>query len=215
VVYLGHIPHGFLEEQIKSYFSQYGEVLGVKVARSRATARSKGYAFVQFKYPEVAEIVSDTMNGYLLMGKVLVSNVLPATHKNPFCYATSGKYRFINWKHLFIQQNKQVPLPPLRPKPTSRLPIWCTTCSRRNRKSARSSQNSVSTTNSPVFPPMCPSQKPSPRPPRPRPLRSRRRASDHSNIYHSTITSSISPSRDRVAIGPLSYCRHSLNLPYS
>jgi len=61
----------------------------VKVARSRITARSKGYAFIQFKYPEVAQIVSDTMNGYLLLGKVLVSQVLPPNKKNPFLYHTA------------------------------------------------------------------------------------------------------------------------------
>lgn len=103
VIYLGHLPYGFQEDQLKAYFSQYGEVLAVKLARSKATARSKGYAFVQFRYPEVAEIVSDNMNGYLLLGKVIVSNVLPATQKNPFCYATSAKYKFINWKRIFIK----------------------------------------------------------------------------------------------------------------
>jgi len=54
VVYIGHLPHGFFEEQMKEYFTQYGEVLGVKLARARKTAKSKGYAFIQFKYPEVA-----------------------------------------------------------------------------------------------------------------------------------------------------------------
>jgi nucleolar protein 15 len=39
---------------MKEYFSQYGEVMGIKLARARATNRSKGYAFIQFKYPEVA-----------------------------------------------------------------------------------------------------------------------------------------------------------------
>jgi hypothetical protein len=27
VVYLGHIPHGFYEEQMKGYFSQFGDVV--------------------------------------------------------------------------------------------------------------------------------------------------------------------------------------------
>jgi nucleolar protein 15 len=50
VVYIGHLPHGFYEDQLKQYFTQYGEVLSVKVARSRKTSRSRGYAFIQFKY---------------------------------------------------------------------------------------------------------------------------------------------------------------------
>lgn len=93
---------------MKAYFSQYGEVLDVKVARSKITARSKGYGFVQFKYPEVADIVSDTMNGYLLMGKVLISNTLAATQKNPFGYSSSKRYQFINWKRLYAKQKNEV-----------------------------------------------------------------------------------------------------------
>lgn len=108
VVYVGHLPHGFLEEELKSYFSQYGDVLGVKVARSKKTARSKGYAFIQFRYPEVAQIVSDTMNGYLLLGKVLISHTLPPNERNPFTYASSHKYRFINWQKKFIEQKNKV-----------------------------------------------------------------------------------------------------------
>lgn len=108
VVYLGHLPHGFYEDQLKSYFSQYGDVLAVKVARSKKTARSKGYAFVQFRYPEVAQIVSDTMNGYLLLGKIIVSHALPANKKNPFTYSTAGQFKFINWKRLYVKQKNEV-----------------------------------------------------------------------------------------------------------
>lgn len=122
VVYIGHLPHGFYEDQLKSYFSQYGEVLGVKVARSKITARSKGYAFVQFKYPEVAAIVSDTMNGYLLMGKVLISNTLSASQKNPFSYSTSKKYEYINWKRLYIKQKNAVLLSLFSPKLRNKQP---------------------------------------------------------------------------------------------
>jgi nucleolar protein 15 len=64
-------------------------VLGVKVARSKITARSKGYAFIQFRYAEIANIVSDTMNGYLLLGKILVSHTLPPNSKNPFAFSSS------------------------------------------------------------------------------------------------------------------------------
>jgi nucleolar protein 15 len=102
VVYVGHLPHGFMEEELKSYFSQYGDVLGVKAARSKKTARAKGYAFIQFRYPEVAKIVSDTMNGYLLLGKVLVSHTLPANERNPFTFASSHAYKFINWKKMYV-----------------------------------------------------------------------------------------------------------------
>jgi hypothetical protein len=42
------------------------------------------------------------MNGYLLLGKVLIAHTLPANEKNPFTYASSHQYRFINWKKMYI-----------------------------------------------------------------------------------------------------------------
>ena len=35
------------------------------------TANSKGYAFVEFEYDEVARIAAETMNNYLMFGKLL------------------------------------------------------------------------------------------------------------------------------------------------
>ncbi len=34
VVYLGHIPEGFFEDELKGFFSQFGKVKRVKVSRS-------------------------------------------------------------------------------------------------------------------------------------------------------------------------------------
>ena len=137
---------------MKAYFTQYGEVLDVKVARSKITARSKGYGFVQFKYPEVAEIVSDTMNGYLLMGKVLISSTLSASQKNPFSYSTSRRYQFINWKRLYAKQKNEVLSIWFRQKlknrqPTSSMAYW-----RTKRKEDRNSKALVLTTSSQDLP---------------------------------------------------------------
>ena len=35
IVYVGHLPHGFYEEELRSYFSQFGAVVKVKVARNK------------------------------------------------------------------------------------------------------------------------------------------------------------------------------------
>ncbi|XP_026497012.2 MKI67 FHA domain-interacting nucleolar phosphoprotein [Vanessa tameamea] len=74
LVYLAHIPHGFYEHQMTEYFKQFGVVTNARVIRSSRTGNSKGYAFVEFKEPSVAEIVAETMNNYL-MGKRLLKAV--------------------------------------------------------------------------------------------------------------------------------------------
>lgn len=87
VIYVGHLPHGFYEEQMRPFFEQFGTVTRLRVARSKKNARAKGYAFVEFAEPEVARIVADAMNGYLMFEKnlqvhvVAPADVHPATFK--------------------------------------------------------------------------------------------------------------------------------------
>lgn len=40
-VYLGHIPHGFYEKEMSSYFSQFGEVTRVKLFRSKKVCKKR------------------------------------------------------------------------------------------------------------------------------------------------------------------------------
>ncbi|XP_041371797.1 LOW QUALITY PROTEIN: MKI67 FHA domain-interacting nucleolar phosphoprotein-like [Gigantopelta aegis] len=71
VVYLGHIPHGFYEKEMTSFFSQFGRVTRLRLARSKKTGASKGYAFIEFRSEDVAKIVAETMNNYLMFEKLL------------------------------------------------------------------------------------------------------------------------------------------------
>merc|ERR1712224_631319 len=93
VIYLGHIPKGFFEPQMRKYFEQFGEVSRLRLSRSKRNAHSKGYAFIEFKDEEVAQIVADTMSKYLLFGKTLVCHVVPKekVHKNLFKGMGMGK----------------------------------------------------------------------------------------------------------------------------
>ncbi|XP_030065836.1 MKI67 FHA domain-interacting nucleolar phosphoprotein [Microcaecilia unicolor] len=77
VIYLGHIPKGLYEPQLKSYFSQFGNVSRVRLSRSKKTGNSKGYAFVEFDCDEVAKIVADTMNNYLFNERLLKCQFVP------------------------------------------------------------------------------------------------------------------------------------------
>ncbi|KAI0985535.1 hypothetical protein GJ496_006130 [Pomphorhynchus laevis] len=76
VIYVGHIPKGLFECQLFEYFSQFGDITRLKLIRSRRTGASKGYAFIDFKYPEAAQISSEAMNGYLVDDHVLKCSVV-------------------------------------------------------------------------------------------------------------------------------------------
>ncbi|XP_012538253.1 MKI67 FHA domain-interacting nucleolar phosphoprotein [Monomorium pharaonis] len=77
IVYVGHIPHGFYEEQMKDYFKQFGHVIRVRVARSKRTGKSCGYGYVEFLHSQVAKIAADTMNNYLMCGRLLKATYIP------------------------------------------------------------------------------------------------------------------------------------------
>lgn len=79
VVYISRIPHGFYEEQMRSYFSQFGSIDRLRLCRNKFTGNSKHYAFIQFSSSEVAGIAAETMNNYLLYGHLLKCRVVPET----------------------------------------------------------------------------------------------------------------------------------------
>ncbi|KAL8932877.1 MAG: hypothetical protein Q9211_006080 [Gyalolechia sp. 1 TL-2023] len=84
VIYVGRIPHGFFEPQMRSYFSQFGPILRLRLSRNRTTGASKHYAFVEFASSSVASIVAETMNNYLLFGHILKCKLVPKeqVHEN-------------------------------------------------------------------------------------------------------------------------------------
>ncbi|TNY21385.1 hypothetical protein DMC30DRAFT_201967 [Rhodotorula diobovata] len=82
-VYLGRIPKGFYEDEMRSYFSQFGEVTRLRLSRNKKTGASKHYAFIEFKYASVAQIVHETMDNYLLAGHILVCKVVPEDEIHP------------------------------------------------------------------------------------------------------------------------------------
>ena len=83
VVYVGRLPHGFFEDQLRAYFSQFGDIKRLRLSRNKNTGRSKHYGFMEFESPDVAEIVVDTMNNYLLDGHLLQLAMIPSKEVDP------------------------------------------------------------------------------------------------------------------------------------
>jgi len=83
VVYLGHVPHGFYEKEMRAFFSQFGAVTRLRLSRSKRTGRSKGYAFLEFRHEEVAKVAADTMNNYLMYRQILKCEFIPADKLHP------------------------------------------------------------------------------------------------------------------------------------
>ena len=46
-IYVGNLPFSVTEEEIRSMFSAYGEVISVNIISDRETGRSRGFGFVE------------------------------------------------------------------------------------------------------------------------------------------------------------------------
>ena len=105
VIYLGHLPHGFEEAEIRGFLNQFGSIRKLRLSRSKKSGNSRGYAFVQFVDPEVAAIVADTMAGYFLMEKRLVCHIMPRDKCHPELFAGHDrKFVKIDWQGLNREQ---------------------------------------------------------------------------------------------------------------
>ena len=84
VLYVGRIPHGFYEHEMRQYFSQFGNILRLRLSRSKRTGASKHFAFLEFEDAAVAEVVQKTMDNYLLFSHVLKCKIVPKSqiHEN-------------------------------------------------------------------------------------------------------------------------------------
>ena len=77
VVYVGRIPHGFYEHEMRQYFSQFGDISRLRLSRSKKSGASRHFAFIEFSSAGVAKIVADTMDTYLMFGHILKCKVVP------------------------------------------------------------------------------------------------------------------------------------------
>lgn len=91
VVYIGRIPHGFYETQMRAYFAQFGEILHLRLARNRKSGQSQHYGFIEFKSAAVAEIVAKTMDKYLLFGHLLQARTVPREQVKDTMWKRSGR----------------------------------------------------------------------------------------------------------------------------
>ncbi len=86
-LFVGNLPFSATEEEVRSLFSEFGEVQGVIIPTDRDTGKPRGFAFVQMAMDEDAEKAIAAVNGKRMGGRTL--NVNEARPKE----ARSGGYR--------------------------------------------------------------------------------------------------------------------------
>ena len=73
-LYVGNLPFGTTDEQLRDLFSQKGQVTSASVVIDRETGRSRGFGFVEMADANEANNAIEGFNGYSLGGRALVVN---------------------------------------------------------------------------------------------------------------------------------------------
>lgn len=74
-LYIGNLPYSATEDQLREMFSQFGEIVDLKLITDKMSGRSRGIAFVEFSKEEDANKAIESTNSTELDGRSIVVNV--------------------------------------------------------------------------------------------------------------------------------------------
>lgn len=82
-IYVGNLAYSVVEQDLRDAFSQFGEVVSVKIITDRDTGQSKGFAFVEMGDEDSGSAAIDGLNDHDLSGRNLkVNQARPRTNNN-------------------------------------------------------------------------------------------------------------------------------------
>ena len=103
IIYVSRLPNGFHEKELSKYFSQFGDLKEVRLARNKKTGNSRHYGFIEFANKDDAKIAQETMNNYLLMGHLLQVRLMAKGSKIEKLY----KYKKRSFNENRIKKSKK------------------------------------------------------------------------------------------------------------
>ena len=85
-IFVSNLGFHVESEDLKGFFSEFGEVSSAKVIMDRETSRSRGFGFVEMMDDAAGNEAINKLNGYVVEGRAMVVNVArpkePSTKKN-------------------------------------------------------------------------------------------------------------------------------------
>ena len=73
-IYVGNLPFGASEEDLKKLFSEVGEVQSVKIVTDAYSGRPRGFGFVEMASQADAEKAISQLNGKTFIDRTLIVN---------------------------------------------------------------------------------------------------------------------------------------------
>ena len=82
-IYVSNLSFAVVDEDLRSYFAEYGEVTSAKVIMDKYTNRSKGFGFVEMTDDAAAEKAIAELNGATVEGRQIKVNVARPKEERP------------------------------------------------------------------------------------------------------------------------------------
>ena len=79
-LFIGGISWDTNEDRLREYFDKYGEVVEAVIMRDRATGRARGFGFIVFADPAVAERV--IMEKHMIDGRMVIKINFVCLHQH-------------------------------------------------------------------------------------------------------------------------------------
>ncbi len=83
-IYVGNLPYSTTDDQLRSFFEEYGSVDSARVIMDRESGRSKGFGFVEMSNANEANAAIEGLNGQDMGGRSLtVNEARPREERGP------------------------------------------------------------------------------------------------------------------------------------
>lgn len=73
-LYVGNLSYSTQDEDLRSLFSQFGEIVSLNIVMDRDTGRSKGFGFVEMADEAAAQAAASSLDGSEFEGRNLKVN---------------------------------------------------------------------------------------------------------------------------------------------
>jgi RNA recognition motif-containing protein len=81
-IYVGNLPFGATEDEVRNLFEEHGEVMSVKLITDRDTGRPRGFGFVEMDDDQAEQAIA-SLNGASLGGRSLrINEAAPRPKRN-------------------------------------------------------------------------------------------------------------------------------------
>lgn len=82
-IYVSNLSFAVQDEDLRSYFAEYGEVSSAKVITDKFTNRSRGFGFVEMPDETTAQKAITELDGAMVDGRAIKVNVAKPREEKP------------------------------------------------------------------------------------------------------------------------------------